>query len=72
MGFDGNYANIRPVWPGFPTKSNIQIRKKAPFRQTNQDRRRLLMEEGEVKSFLTDIFPECKPYAWKRKSKESE
>mgnify|MGYP001252315226 CR=1 FL=1 len=62
MSFDGNYARIRQPFQGFRTRWPIKIRREAHIASHAADRQRLLLEEGEIKSFLSDIYPECKAF----------
>jgi len=59
VSFDGNYARIPGVWKQKGTRNLAKIREYAHFKSHAADRHRLLLEEGEVKSFLSDIYPEC-------------
>ena len=68
VGFDGHYARIREPFRAYPLTER-QTRARAPFRHQAAERHRLLLEEGEIKSFLTDIFPECKPLKLVKKEK---
>ena len=60
ISYDGNLPTIRPAWQGIKISKKYQ-EVKAPFMSHPDDVRRLMVEEGEVRSFLTDKFPECKP-----------
>ena len=62
MSFDGNYARIRQPFQGFRTRWPIKKRNEAHIASHAADRQRLLLEEGEIKSFLSDIYPECKAF----------
>lgn len=62
VSFDGNYARIRQPFQGLRTRWPIKIRREAHIASHAADRQRLLLEEGEIKSFLSDIYPECKAF----------
>jgi len=66
VGFDGHYARIEAIWQ-LPEKSARRKLQMAPYNHQAAQRHRLLLEEGEIKSFLTDKFPECKPLKLERK-----
>lgn len=60
ISFDGHLPRIRaPYQP--PPKSLDWNRKRAPYRTTRDARIRMMTEDDEIKSFLSDHFPECAP-----------
>ncbi|XP_063705613.1 small ribosomal subunit protein uS5m [Culicoides brevitarsis] len=54
-----------PYWP-------IYLKKQETIRNKDKVRLNMLVEHGELRSFLTDNYPECKPGRPKRKPEEAE
>ena len=70
VSFDGHLPKIQP--PRTPTPKAPQWKiKVAPYQSHPEDQRRLNVEEGEVRSFLTNKFPECRPTKIIPKSKQA-
>lgn len=54
-------------WPPFFVGSKYYRyyrRKQERMRHSDEVRIRMYAEHGELRSFLTDKYPECKPYEW--------
>ncbi|XP_014207705.1 28S ribosomal protein S5, mitochondrial [Copidosoma floridanum] len=58
-----------PFYIEFPSHK-IRLRKYERQRNQNQVRIRMLAEHGEIRSFLTDKYPEARPQLWTKKMKE--
>lgn len=50
----------------------IYLKKREYIRNQDNVRRNLIAEYGEIRSFLTDKYPECRPYKAPPKEKEEE
>lgn len=64
----------RKEFPPFYTKHRswqIYLKKQEKIRNQDKVRINLMVEYGEIRSFLTDQYPECRPSKW-RKQKEEE
>lgn len=72
---DGRVVLQRKKFPPFYTKHRsweIYLKKREIIRNQDKVRRHLIAEYGEIQSFLTEKYPECKPYKMPPKSKEEE
>lgn len=62
---DGRIILQKKKFPPFYTKHKsweIYLKKQEYLRNQDQVRRNLIAKYGELRSFLTDQYPECKPY----------
>lgn len=71
----GKVVLKKPYFPPFYTKlKSYDLHKKKHQYLKNQDevRLRLIAEHGELKSFLTDQYPEARPFKRSKKKGDSE
>ncbi|XP_044744933.1 28S ribosomal protein S5, mitochondrial [Coccinella septempunctata] len=71
---DGRVILQKKVFPPFYTKHKsweIYLKKQENLRNQDKVRINLKVEYGEIRSFLTDKYPECRPSKW-RKNKQEE
>ena len=71
----GKVVLQKKKFPPFYTKLKSyrrHLRKKEYLRNQDQVRLRLYAEYGELRSFLTDKYPEAKPKLWSKKLREQE
>lgn len=69
--YDGKVILRKKKWPPFYTKMRsyeIYLKKQEKLRNKEQVKLNLIAEYGEIRSFLTDKYPECRP--WVRPKKE--
>lgn len=72
---DGRVILKRKKFPPFYTKHRsweIYLKKQEQRRNQDSVRRALIAEHGEVRSFLTDQFPECRPHPRQPKKEKEE
>ncbi|KAK9877580.1 hypothetical protein WA026_018686 [Henosepilachna vigintioctopunctata] len=72
---DGRVILERKKYPPFYTKHkswDIYLKKQENIRNQDKVRMNLRVEYGEIRSFLTDKYPECRPARFIKKNKESE
>lgn len=50
----------------------LYLRKQEKLRNKEDVRTNLIAEYGEIRSFLTDKYPECRPQVFKKKIEEEE
>ncbi|XP_072390487.1 small ribosomal subunit protein uS5m [Diabrotica undecimpunctata] len=73
--FDGRVVLKRKKYPPFYTKFRsyeIYLKKQEKIRNQDKVRQHLIAEYGEIQSFLTEKYPECKQYRKPPKEKEAE
>ncbi|CAH1110814.1 unnamed protein product [Psylliodes chrysocephalus] len=73
--FDGKVVLQKKKFPPFYTKYKsyeIYLKKQEKFRNQAEVKRNLIAEYGEIRSFLTDKYPECRQYRREKKVEENE
>lgn len=73
--FDGKVIYNKKKFPPFYTSYysyKIHCKKQEKLRGHQDVKLRLVARYGEIRSFLTDKYPECKPYKMPPKQKEEE
>jgi small subunit ribosomal protein S5 len=72
---DGKIVLKKKKFPQFFTKHrsyDIYLRKQEKMRNHDKVRKSMLAEHGELRSFLTDKYPECRPFKFVKTEEGSE